>query len=431
MGTGRTAGQSAGRRSRPRRRRGRRDSSETLRPRVDFSLDETRRIALAAQALDAPRPRSASRGALLRTVGRLGVVQMDAVNVLARAHYMPLFSRHGPYAMKLLDHAAHGPRRALFEYWGHQASFLPLSMHPLFRWRMAQAASLEKIYAGLARFVRARRSYVDGVLAEIRERGPLRAAELTQSRPRTGGWWGWSDAKRALEWLFWAGHVTTSARRNFERAYDLTERVLPREVLDAPTPSSVDAHRELVRISARALGIATDDDLADYFRLRLGDVRPHIAELVEARALVPVRVDGIDKPAYLAEGAKLPREVTGRAILSPFDPLVWHRARAERLFGFRYRIEIYTPEHLREHGYYVLPFLDGDGLAARVDLKAAREASTLLVQAAHLEPGADAKKTAASLAEELRDVADWLGLERIVVSRKGSLASSLARNVAK
>ena len=414
------------------------------RPRVDFSVAEARRIALAAQALDAPRPASASRGALLRTVDRLSVLQIDAVNVLARAHFMPLFSRHGPYAAQRLDDAAYGPSRTLFEYWGHQASLLPVSMHPLFRWRMARAGSLEQIYAGLARFVRDRRAYVDSVLAEVAERGPLRASELTSSGvdrapgatpgdapslPRTGGWWGWSDAKRALEFLFWAGLVTTSTRKNFERVYDLTERVLPRDVIAAVTPSVEDAQRELVRISARALGIGTDDDIADYFRLGLGTVRPRIAELVEERALVPVRIEGIAKPAYLASGAKLPRAATGRAILSPFDPLVWHRARTERLFGFRYRIEIYTPEHLREHGYYVMPFLDGDRLAARVDLKAARESSTLLVQAAHLEPGANLRATASSLAEELRDVATWLGLERIKVARKGSLASALARTI--
>jgi uncharacterized protein YcaQ len=296
---------------------------------------------------------------------------------------------------------------------------------------MERAASLEQIYAGLARFVRARRAYVDSVLAEVATRGPLRAGDLTSSTPRKGGWWGWSDAKRALEFLFWAGRVTTRTRKNFERVYDLTERVLPPAIVAMRTPPLADAHRELVRISARALGVATDDDLADYFRLRLGDVRPRIAELVEEKALVPVRVDGIGKPAYLAAGAKVPREATGRAVLSPFDPLVWHRARTHRLFDFHYRIEIYTPEHLREHGYYVLPFLDGEQLPARVDLKAAREASTLLVQAVHLEPGAEEKKTAASLGTELRAVADWLGLERIVVSRKGSLAKALARSLPK
>jgi uncharacterized protein len=398
-----------------------------VRHRADLSLAEARRIALAAQGLDAPRPSSRTRRALLRTVDRLGVLQIDAVNVLARAHYVPLFSRHGPYTAAHLDEATHGEPRALFEYWGHQASLLPLALHPLFRWRMERAARLEGIYGGLVRFVNERRAYVDGVLAEVSVRGPSRPADLAQSRPREGGWWGWSDAKRALEWLFWAGYVTTSSRRNFERSYDLTERVLPADVLAMPTPSVIDAHRELTRISARALGVATDDEIADYFRLRLGEVRPRLAELVEQRALMPVRIEGIDKPAYLARGARVPRATTGRALLSPFDPLVWHRGRTERLFGFRYRIEIYTPGHLREHGYYVLPFLDGERLAARVDLKAARVSGSLLVLAAHLEPGAEATKTAASLAEELAAVASWLELDRIEVARKGSLAIALAR----
>jgi uncharacterized protein YcaQ len=363
----------------------------------------------------------------MRTVDRIGVLQIDAVNVLARAHYVPLYSRHGPYEPRHLDDAVYGGSRLLFEYWGHQASLLPVSMQPLLRWRMERAGSLEQIYAGLARFVRARRSYVDSVLAEVAARGPVRAGDLTSSTPRKGGWWGWSDAKRALEFLFWAGQVTTTTRKNFERVYDLTERVLPKAIVDMPTPPLADAHRELVRLSARALGIATDDDLADYFRLRLGDVRPRIAELVEEKALVPVRIDGIAKPAYLASGAKLPAVATGRAILSPFDPLVWHRARTHRLFDFHYRIEIYTPEHLRQHGYYVLPFLDGEQLAARVDLKAARETSTLLVQAVHLEPGSDERRTASSLASELRDVAMWLGLEHVKVKKKGSLAKALAK----
>lgn len=400
-----------------------------MRARVDLSLPETRRIALAAQGLDGPRPGRTTRASLLRTASRLGVLQIDAVNVLARAHYVPLFSRHGAYETSRLDEAASGPSRALFEYWGHQASLLPVSLAPLFRWRMERAAALEQIYGGLARFVRERRAYVDGVLAEVAARGPLRASELTSSTPRTGGWWGWSDAKRALEFLFWAGKVTTSARKNFERVYDLTERVLPPEVIAIPTPSAADAQRELVRIASRALGVATDDDLADYFRLRLVEVRPRIEELVEERALAPVRIAGVAKPAYLAAGAKVPRAATGRAILSPFDPLVWHRARTLRLFDFHYRIGIYTPEHLREHGYYVLPFLDGEALAARVDLKAARETKTLLVKAAHLEPGSDPRATADSLAAELRDVATWLGLERIDVARKGSLARPLAASV--
>ncbi len=400
-----------------------------MRARVDFSRAEATRIAIAAQGLDAPRRRAVTRASLLRTVDRLGVLQIDAVNVLARAHYVPLFSRLGPYETARLDEAAYGSDRTLFEYWGHQASLLPVSLHPLFRFRMERAAALQQIYGGLAKFVRERRAFVESVYAEVVARGPLRAGELAESTPRKGGWWGWSDGKRALEFLFWAGRVTTKTRKNFERVYDVTERVLPPEVMSAKTPSAEEAHRELVSLSARALGIATDDDLADYFRLRLGEVRPRIAELVDARVLVPVKIDGIAKPAYLHVDAKVPRAVSGRAILSPFDPLVWHRARTHRLFDFHYRIEIYTPEHLRNHGYYVLPFLDGETLAARVDLKAARDASTLLVQAVHLEPGAHSAKTAESLAAELRDLAKWLGLEKITVTRKGSLAKALAKEL--
>ena len=391
----------------------------------DLSVAEARRIVLEAQRLATPRP--PPKRTLLADVDRLGVLQIDAVNVLARAHYMPLFSRLGRYDVTLLDRAAYQQPRALFEYWGHQASLLPVALQPLFRWRMDQAARGAGIYGALARFGRSRKKYVNDVLAEVRERGAVKAGELTSSKPRTGGWWGWSDAKRALEWLFWAGLVTTSTRKNFERLYDLPERVLPPRILALPTPSPADAHRELVRVSARALGIATEDDLADYFRLKTREVRPRLAELIEQGELRKVRVEGIDKPLYLAKDAKLPRAATGRAILSPFDPLVWYRARTERLFGFRYRIEIYTPEHLREHGYYVLPFLDGEALAARVDLKASRAESTLLVQAAHLEEGANEAQTAASLAAELREVAAWLGLEKIRVMRKGKLSTPLRR----
>jgi len=395
---------------------------------LQLTLPEARRIALAAQGLGAPRgdgEKAPGRARLLATVQRLGVLQIDAVNVLARAHYVPLFSRLGPYATTLLDDAAYGAKRALFEYWGHQASLLPVAMQPLFRWRMAAAERGEGIYAGLARFARARKKYVASVLAEVRERGPLGAGELSSSTPRKGGWWGWSDAKRALEWLFWAGLVTTATRRSFERVYDVPDRVLPPRTLALPTPGVTDAQRELVRVSAKALGVATEDDLADYFRLRRTDVRPRVRELVEEGALEPVAVDGIELPMFLAAGLEIPSRAEGRAILSPFDPVVWHRARAERLFGFHYRIEIYTPEHLREHGYYVLPFLLGEELAARVDLKAERAASVLLVQAAHAEPGVSSTAVAEQLALELAAVARWLGLAAIRVMPKGRLAKAL------
>lgn len=389
-----------------------------------MSVSEARGIVLAAQGFGGRA--SPSRAAMLSTIDRLGVLQIDAVNVLERAHYVPLFSRHGPYERARLDDAAYGRARGLFEYWGHQASLLPTAMFPLFRWRMDRARKLEGIYGGIAEFVRRRRAYVDEILREVADRGPLRAGELKMGAPRKGGWWGWSDAKRALEWLFWSGQVTTSTRRSFERVYDLTERVLPKEVA-RPVPRELDAHRELLRISARALGIATEDDLADYFRLRLRDVRPRIAELVEENALARVRVEGIAKPFYLARGAeKAKRPSDVRAILSPFDPLVWYRARSERLFDFHYRIEIYTPAHLRKHGYYVLPFLMDDRIAARVDLKADRASSTLLVHATHLEPGSEASAVAPPLAAELGEIAQWLSLDRIRVAKKGNLAKALA-----
>lgn len=396
-----------------------------------MSVSEARAIVLASQGLGARSGTVSgpSRTVMLGMVDRLGVLQIDAVNVLERAHYLPLFTRLGPYDRTRVDDAAYGRSRSLFEYWGHQASLLPTSMFPLFRWRMEHARKLEGIYGGLVRFVKRRRAYVDEILREVTDRGPLRAAELEMGAPRKGGWWGWSDAKRALEWLFWSGQVTTSTRKSFERLYDLTERVFPKES-SIPAPSETDAHRELLRISARSLGIATEDDLADYFRLRLRDVRPRIAELVEERALVRTKVEGIAKPMFLFRGAEKAAQkldVTSvRAILSPFDPLVWYRARSERLFDFHYRIEIYTPAHLRKHGYYVLPFLLGDRIAARVDLKADRAASTLLVQASHLEPGSSASDAAPALAFELREVARWLSLERIVVAKRGGLAKALA-----
>lgn len=389
---------------------------------ASLSLPEARRIALAAQALDGPRP---SASALEPMIRRLGVLQIDAVNVLARAHYMPLFSRLGPYSQAALDALSYVPRRGLLEYWGHQASLLPVDMYPLFRWRMADAAKHTGIYAGLARWAKRHRKYIADVLAEVHARGPLRSSELSQSKPRSGGWWGWSDAKRALEWLFWAGEVTTSTRVRFERLYDVPERVVPEDILARPTPKPADAKRALVHHSARALGIATEDDLADYFRLKRTDVRPHVETLLEEGALLVAHVEGFDKKMYIARDAARPAEATGRALLSPFDPLVWYRARTERLFGFRYRIEIYTPEHLREHGYYVLPFLVGDRLAARVDLKAAREHRALVVQAVHLEPGAHAGETAEALALELRDMARWLDLDHVKTTRKGSLARAL------
>ncbi|MBP2230118.1 uncharacterized protein YcaQ [Azospirillum agricola] len=408
-------------------------------PRSDtLSLREARRIAIAAQGFAAAAAGTETGAEAVeavgarharRMIGRLGLVQIDSVNVLVRSHYLPLFSRLGAYEAPLLDRLAYGGRRrALFEYWGHEASLIPVEQQPLFRWRMARAERGEGIYGELARFAAERRPYVDAVLAEVAARGPLGASELSEAGRGAGGWWGWSDGKRAVEFLFWAGLVTTAGRRGFERLYDLPERVLPAAVLAAPTPEEAEAQRALLRIAARAHGVATERDLRDYHRLDAADARLRVAELVEAGDLLPVAVEGWAQPAYLSPDARRPRKSAARALLSPFDSLIWERQRTERLFGVRVRLEIYTPADKREHGYYVLPFLMDERIAGRVDLKADRKAGALLVQAAHLEagtafaPGAVAE----ALAAELRRMAGWLGLARVTVVGAGDLAPALA-----
>ncbi|MGE0723083.1 MAG: winged helix-turn-helix domain-containing protein [Alphaproteobacteria bacterium] len=392
-----------------------------------FSSAEARRIALAAQGFAAPRPDGAvDAGHLRRAIDRLGLLQIDSVNVLARAHYLPLQARLGDYDMAALDRLAYGRRRHLFEYWGHAASLLPVALQPLLRWRMARAESGEALPKKFMAFIEARRPFVDGVLAEIRDRGPLGASEITGGGRATGPWWGWSDGKTALEWLFYAGRVTTQTRRNFERVYDLTERVLP-TIAALPTPPVAAAQGALIAHAAAALGIATDRDLADYFRIGLTEARARIAERVEAGDLRPVAVEGWAEPAYIHRDARLPRRVDGSALLSPFDPLIWERERTLRLFGFHYRISIYTPAAQRAHGYYVMPFLLGDRLVGRVDLKADRAADRLSVPAAHAEPGTDPRAIAPALRGELALLARWLGLATVQVGRRGDLAAALRR----
>ena len=388
-----------------------------------------RRAVIAAQGfLAAPPAGKADRRHLARVLSRIGVLQMDSVAVLARAHYMPLFSRLGAYPTSLLDEAAWGRKRSLFEFWGHEASLLPMAMHPLFRWRMEDAASGRTTWAFLAKFAKEEHRYIAAVLAHITAEGATAASAL-EGPKRAPGWWQWSHAKHALEYLFWTGQVTTASRRGFERIYDLTERVIPSAILSARTPSRADAQRELIRIAARALAVATAGDLRDYFRLAPSDVTPRIAELVEAGELRPVQVDGWKTIAYVSPQAEFPRRISAASLLSPFDPLVWDRDRTERLFGFRYRLEIYTPAAKRVHGYYVLPFLLDDCLAARVDLKALRTENTLVVAAAHVEPGAP-PDTASRLAVELRRMADWQALGQIKVLPRGDLAAPLAKAAA-
>ncbi len=392
---------------------------------ADLSAAGARRIAIAAQGLAAPRPAQVDAAALRAMIEQLGAVQIDSVNVLARSQYLVGWSRLGAYDPALLDRLSHAAPRSVFEYWGHEASLLPIELWPLLQWRMARA-HLDAW--GRMRAMRRRRGFVAKVLAAVAERGPISAGEIGLPAPAKAerGWWAWSDVKIAIEWLFWSGQVTSAHRRAFERAYDLPARVLPPEVLARPAASEVDAHAALVERAARALGVATAADLRDYFRLRPAPTAHAIAALLDAGAIRPVTVEGWRKPAYLHAAAPLPDLVERAALLSPVDSLIWNRERTERMFGMRFRLEIYTPAPQRVHGYYVLPFLLGDELVARVDLKADRPARTLRVLAAHLEPERPAGAVAEALARELRGLAAWLGLEQVTVARRGDLARALA-----
>ncbi|HEY2356012.1 MAG TPA: winged helix-turn-helix domain-containing protein [Phenylobacterium sp.] len=396
-------------------------------PKDKLTAGEARRIALAAQGFGTPRPDGAvSKRQLLKLIDRLGAVQIDSVNVVSRTHYLPAFSRLGAYPRALLEEVAWGKKRPLFEYWAHEASLLPLSAQPLLRWRMQDAHDGVGVWKGVAKFLRERRDFVDRVLEEIATRGPMSASELDMGHKGQGGWWGWSEAKRAVECLFWTGELTTATRRGtFERVYGLPEKVLPNAILAAPTPSREEAHRELYRRAIRAMGVATSKDLRDYFRMPVEGAKDRLAELVEDGSLVPVSVKGWSQSAYLDPAAKWPRRVDAHALLSPFDNLIWFRERTERMFNVRYRIEIYTPAEKRTHGYYVLPFLEGDALTARVDLKADRKAGVLIVQSAHPEPWAG-DATPVRLAQELQLMAGWLGLEGVRVEKRGDLADALA-----
>ena len=402
-------------------------------PRAHLSVLQARAVAIAAQGLNAGRPDAPSRRDLRNVIGRIGFLQIDSVNIMVRAHYMPLFSRLGAYDRDHLEtDSYHRRERRLFEYWAHEACLIPLDMQPLFRWRMAAAARGEDIYNGLARFARERKTFVADVLAAVRQQGPVAASGIKLGAVGAPGWWGWSDAKTALEYLFWAGEVTTLRRETagFARIYDLTERVLPAAILNLPTPEPAQAQRTLLLHAAKALGVATATDLREYFRLPADDSRKRIHELVEAGELTPVTVEGWGKPAYALPGLAVPRKAGAVALLSPFDPLLSERGRAERLFDFHYRIEIYTPAHKRQYGYYCLPLLLGDRIVARLDLKADRATGVLRIESAHAEHHADAEAVAAAAQGELERMAAWLGLGDVVVAnRRGPVAAALARHL--
>lgn len=400
---------------------------------MNLTTTQARRIALAAQGFTRRRPGpdgDLTARHLNRIVERLGFFQIDSVNVLVRAHYMPLFSRLGPYDRELLHRAASRRPRRLFEYWAHEAALVDVNLWQAFQFRMESGA---RMWGNMARIIQDKPEFVAWVLEEVREKGPLTAREVEHDAPRDKDNWGWnwSEVKMALEYLFYKGHVT-AARRNsaFERVYDLPERVIPPAQLEQPPLDSAQAHRLLVSHAARALGVGTAQCLRDYFRMAPEPTRQAIDDLVESGELVPTTITGWKRQAYLHRDAVRPRTVAARALLSPFDPLVFERTRTEQLFDFRYRIEIYVPAHKRVHGYYVLPFLLGDRLVARVDLKADRQTGSLMVHGAWAESHAPAD-TADELAAELRLMAGWLGLDSIVPPTKGDLAGELTKSLAR
>jgi len=380
-------------------------------------------VALAAQGFADPRPTGrVDRRHLRRVLDRMGVIQIDSVNVLVRSQELPLFARLGPHPRTLIPDATDDGE--LFEYWVHEASHVPTAHHHLHRWKMESEHKWGKYF----RLHERRPGYVDEVYRRIEAEGPVAAGDLTERVGKKGSWWDWDDSKVALEYLFWKSRVTATRRpSDFARIYDITERVIPSHVLARPAPAEADARKELLVLAARHHGVGTLGDLTDYHRQKNAACKPLVAELVEEGRLVQVEVEGWQQPAYLHPEARVPRRIETCALLSPFDPVVWNRERCERLFGFHYRIEIYTPQPKRQYGYYVLPVLLGDELVARVDLKADRAAGLLLVQGSYLEPGVPPDVVAPQLTDEVHRMADWLGLTDVVVKPRGDLSSTLLR----
>lgn len=387
-----------------------------------LSRHDARRVALDAAGLTRPRPAGTPNvGHVSRVVQQVGALQIDSVNVLERAHLLTLFTRLGPFDPGLLDRAL--AERRVFEYWARMASFVPIEDYPLFRHRMERRGRGE--WPQVVEVQRRAPGYVEAVYREVLERGPLTVADLEEPGDRQGPWWGWADGKIALEYLFSAGRVSVAFRRNFVRYYDVTERVIPEVHRNGSALSRDESQRRLLLRAGRALGVATAKDLMDHYWMRAAEARPLLADLVAEGELIEVEVEGWGRPALLHPTARAPRAVDERRLLNPFDPYMWNRERVERLHGFQYRIEIYVPRSKRVHGYYVLPFLLGDDLQARVDLKADRAGGRLAVLAAYLEPDRDAAVVARALLDELEQMARWLGLEVSVAESAGDLAPAL------
>jgi uncharacterized protein YcaQ len=394
--------------------------------RSDLSLAEARRIALAAQGFDRPRPSGRiNAGHVSRVIRRLGLVQIDYVNVVLPAHYQVLYSRLGPYSRSLLDDLMY-KKREFIEEWAHEASILPIEDWPLVRHRMGAGGRRANAWAA---FLKKHDAYAREVLDAVHARGSMTVGEAPPSdigRKRRSDGWGWSITKTMLEGHFMHGRLAVLERRsNAARVYAPAEHVIPREHFTRETTRE-ESERELLRRAARGHGVGTAADLADYYRMSLKEARPRLAEMVDAGDLKQVRIEGWKEPAYLYAEAKLPKSINAHSLLSPFDPVVWFRPRTQRLFDFEYRFEIFVPEAKRRWGTYVLPFLMGDRLVARVDLKAERERKRLEVRAAYLEPHAEAKPVAEALARELTGLAGWLGLDVVKVARRGGFSRALA-----
>ncbi len=389
-----------------------------------ISLARARRIALAAQGFADKRPSGPpDLRHLRRVMDRMTILQLDSVNVLCRSHFLPVLARLGPYDRDKLDRYLYHSREH-FEFLSHEASITSQDLQPLLRHRTERPRKF------LAKLEAEQPGYLEAVREEVAASGPLSVKELSDPGRRTGPWWGLSKGKLALEGLYLTGRLAIHGRdRAFVTSYDLPDRVLRPDVLDRPTPGTDEAAKELLLLGARSHGIGTDADLADYFRIKVTTARPLLAELVAEGRLETVTVQGWREPAYVHPEASRPRSVPGRALLSPFDPVVWYRPRAERLWGFHYRIEIYVPEPKRVYGYYVLPFLLDEELVGRVDLKADRAAGTLRVRGSYTEDGADPVRVAGELAGSLTEMASWLGLDDVAVEAKGDLAPALSRAV--
>ena len=379
----------------------------------ELKIVEARSLALAAQGFDKPRTKSkSSTSDVVALFKKLGVVQIDSVNVLVRSQELPLFSRLGDHDRNAISKATESQK--IFEYWGHEAAHLPVELHPLFRWKMNAARTGKVKHWGLTSFYDDNKVFVKQILKHVETNGAVTARELSTRTKKKGTWWDWDDSKTALEYLFLTGQLMSRGRgTDFARIYDIPERVLPKKVLNAPTPTENDARKQLLVRSAIAQGVATASDLADYYRQKPAAVRPLIAELLEEGELRAVSVDGWTEKAFVHRSAKLPQKLHATALLSPFDSLVWCRPRNERLFDFHYRIEIYTPKEKRKFGYYVLPFMMNGQMVGRVDLKADRANSKLLVQSVHTEKGVKRSSINDALNAELGLLAYWLDLEHV------------------